>query len=87
MAIATRQRSNASANSAQEDQRRLTPEPKSHRDIHLVQVLGDETLRTIAWQLVRTVRNNVTIDWTLWENMCAHRHPSATLVPVPRTPG
>ena len=30
-----------------------------------VQVLGDETLRAIAQQLVETVRNNVTIDWTL----------------------
>ena len=30
-----------------------------------VQVLGDETLRAIAHQLVETVRSNVTIDWTL----------------------
>ena len=30
-----------------------------------VQVLGDEKLRTIAQELVQTVRNNVTIDWTL----------------------
>ena len=36
-----------------------------------VQVLGDETLRTIAQELVRTVRNNVTIDWTLRENVRA----------------
>ena len=28
-----------------------------------VQVLGDETLRAIARELVDTVRNNVTIDW------------------------
>jgi type I restriction enzyme R subunit len=33
-----------------------------------VQVLGDDTLRTIAQELVDTVRNNVTIDWTLREN-------------------
>jgi type I restriction enzyme R subunit len=33
-----------------------------------VKVLGDETLRTIARELVQTVRNNVTIDWTLREN-------------------
>ncbi len=33
-----------------------------------VKVLGDETLRTIARELVTTVRNNVTIDWTLREN-------------------
>ena len=37
-----------------------------------VQVLGDETLRTIARELVRTVRDNVTIDWTLRENVRAH---------------
>ena len=37
-----------------------------------VQVLGDETLRAIARQLVETVRGNVTIDWTLRENVRAH---------------
>ena len=37
-----------------------------------VQVLGDETLRAIARELVETVRNNVTIDWTLRENIRAH---------------
>ena len=37
-----------------------------------VQLLGDETLRTIARQLVETVRGNVTIDWTLRENVRAH---------------
>ena len=36
-----------------------------------VQVLGDEKLRTIAQELVQTVRNNVTIDWTLRENVRA----------------
>ena len=36
-----------------------------------VKVLGDETLRTIARELVATVRNNVTIDWTLRENVRA----------------
>ena len=36
-----------------------------------VQVLGDETLRAIAQELVDTVRNNVTIDWTLRENVRA----------------
>jgi len=36
-----------------------------------VQVLGDETLRGIARELVETVRNNVTIDWTLRENVRA----------------
>ena len=37
-----------------------------------VRVLGDETLRGIARELVETVRNNVTIDWTLRENVRAH---------------
>ena len=37
-----------------------------------VQVLGDETLRAIAQELVQTVRSNVTIDWTLRENVRAH---------------
>ena len=37
-----------------------------------VKVLGDEVLRTIARQLVETVRENVTIDWTLRENVRAH---------------
>jgi type I restriction enzyme R subunit len=37
-----------------------------------VAVLGDQTLRTIAQELVRTVRNNVTIDWTVRENVRAH---------------
>jgi type I restriction enzyme R subunit len=36
-----------------------------------VQVLGDETLRMIAQELVRAVRNSVTIDWTLRENVRA----------------
>ena len=37
-----------------------------------VQVLGDETLRDIARELVETVRGNVTIDWTLRENVRAY---------------
>jgi type I restriction enzyme R subunit len=36
-----------------------------------VKVLGDATLRAIARELVETVRNNVTIDWTLRENVRA----------------
>ena len=36
-----------------------------------VAVLGDETLRGIAQELVQTVRNSVTIDWTLRENVRA----------------
>ena len=37
-----------------------------------VQVLGDETLQAIAQELVETVRGNVTIDWTLRENVRAN---------------
>jgi type I restriction enzyme R subunit len=36
-----------------------------------VKVLGDETLRTIAQELVSAVRNSVTIDWTVRENVRA----------------
>jgi type I restriction enzyme, R subunit len=36
-----------------------------------VKVLGDETLRGIARELVATVRGNVTIDWTVRENVRA----------------
>jgi type I restriction enzyme R subunit len=36
-----------------------------------VKVLGDDALRTIARELVETVRRNVTIDWTLRENVRA----------------
>ena len=36
-----------------------------------VKVLGDETLRGIARELVNTVRANVTIDWTLRESVRA----------------
>jgi len=37
-----------------------------------VKVLGDATLRTIARELVKTVRSNVTIDWTIRENVRAN---------------
>lgn len=36
-----------------------------------VQVLGDETLRTIARELVRAVKSSLTIDWTVRENVRA----------------
>ena len=36
-----------------------------------VQVLGDETLKTIARELTATVRRNVTIDWTIRDNVRA----------------
>jgi len=35
------------------------------------QVLGDETLKTIARELVDTVRKNVSIDWTIRESVQA----------------
>ncbi|HMO94128.1 MAG TPA: DUF3387 domain-containing protein, partial [Pirellulaceae bacterium] len=37
-----------------------------------VQVLGDQTLRIIAQELVRAVRKNLSIDWTVRENVRAH---------------
>lgn len=36
-----------------------------------VKILGDETLRTIARELMETIRNNVTIDWTIKETVQA----------------
>ncbi len=36
-----------------------------------VKVLGDETLRAIARELVETVKRNVSIDWTVKENVRA----------------
>ncbi len=36
-----------------------------------VKILGDDALRAIAQELVKTVRANITIDWTLRENVRA----------------
>ena len=36
-----------------------------------MKVLGDDTLKTIARELVAAVRKNVTIDWTMRENVRA----------------
>ena len=36
-----------------------------------VKVLGDETLRAIAQELVETVRNNISIDWAVRESVRA----------------
>jgi type I restriction enzyme, R subunit len=36
-----------------------------------VKVLGEPTLKTIARELVASVRKNMTIDWTLRENVRA----------------
>jgi len=37
-----------------------------------VKVLGDNTLRKIAQELVKSVRENVSIDWTMRESVRAH---------------
>lgn len=37
-----------------------------------VKILGDETRRAIARELVAAVRTNVTIDWTVRENVRAN---------------
>ena len=37
-----------------------------------MKILGDETLRDIARELVKAVRDNVAIDWTLRENVRAY---------------
>lgn len=40
-----------------------------------VKIMGDKVLSAIARELVETVRNNLTIDWTLRETSepdCAH---------------
>ena len=52
-----------------------------------VKVLGDETLQTIARELVETVRQNVTIDWTSRRASgpsCAYReaHPAQARLPA-----
>lgn len=36
-----------------------------------VKVLGDEILRDIARELTETIRNNISIDWTLKESVQA----------------
>ena len=56
-----------------------------------VKVLGDETLRGIARELVETVRKNITIDWTLRENVrgpparAGQAHPAAARLPAGQT--
>jgi type I restriction enzyme, R subunit len=54
----------------------LTPEEEAFYDAletndSAVAVLGDETLREIARELVETVRKNVSIDWTVKESVRA----------------
>ncbi len=36
-----------------------------------MKVLGDETLRTIAGELVTSIRQNLTIDWTVKDSVRA----------------
>src|SRR5881628_3750899 len=43
--------------------------PRAQRRLGCVH---DESLRTIARELLKTVRANVTIDWTVRENIRAH---------------
>ena len=62
--------------SAREEKLRLNEDELAFYDAletndSAVQVLGDETRRAIAQELVATVRANVTIDWTLRENVRA----------------
>ena len=37
-----------------------------------VKILGDDTLKAIAQELVETIRSNVTVDWTLRESVRAN---------------
>jgi type I restriction enzyme, R subunit len=39
-----------------------------------VKLPGDKTLKTMARELVETVRKNTAIDWTVRENVRAHLH-------------
>lgn len=41
-----------------------------------VQVLGDDVLREIAMELVKAIKNNITIDWTLRESVQAQMRVS-----------
>ena len=40
-------------------------------DDNAVKVLGNDTLRTIAREITEAIRRNVTVDWTLRENIQA----------------
>ena len=50
----------------------LVKKMAGYHQFHAVEVAVAETLRTIARELVETVRSNVTIDWTLRENVRAN---------------
>jgi hypothetical protein len=49
----------------------IAPETPVAERARYGEVLGDETLRLIARELVRTVRANVKTDWTMRENVRA----------------
>lgn len=58
------------------DQLRLTSDELAFYDAlevndSAVKVLGDDTLRTIARELIEKVRASVTIDWTMKESVRA----------------
>jgi type I restriction enzyme R subunit len=55
----------------EDDGGRIVKKMAGYHQFHAVQVAVGETLRTIARELVKTVRANVTIDWTLRENVRA----------------
>ena len=46
-----------------------------------VKVLSDETLRTIACELVRAVKSNLTIDWIVRENVRAQMYLAQIRLP------
>ncbi|MBC8346615.1 MAG: DUF3387 domain-containing protein [Candidatus Marinimicrobia bacterium] len=48
----------------------MSPDESGHGG-SAVKVLGDDTLKIIAHELVESVRNNATIDWTLKESVQA----------------
>jgi len=43
--------------------------------------LSDETLRTIADELVRAVKSNLTIDWIVHENVGAQMYLAQVRLP------
>jgi type I site-specific restriction-modification system R (restriction) subunit len=55
----------------EDDGGRIVKKMAGYHQFHAVRVAVGETLRTIARELVKTVRANVTIDWTLRENVRA----------------
>jgi len=46
-----------------------------------VKVLSAETLRTIAYELARAVKSNLTVDWTVRENVRAQMYLAQIRLP------